>query len=277
MARPDDPRPVRRSARRLGAVTVAAIGVLAVGVGLSSVALSGLRQPSGGPDSAAARSPSLEPSVASPSAGPSASPSLVVPPTPDPSAPASGPKTREEIRAAALRTKLQAVLDGDLAKFGIPGASVTIILRDGSTWTGTSGFADVGAKEPVSADTAFALASVSKTYTAALVLDLVRQRAIDLDSTAVSYVPEAAIDPRITIRQLLDHTSGLDDFFLHTPIDKALLADRDAFWSVRRTLKYVAKPYFPPGRGWHYSNTNYVYPRADRGARDRPAARDRAP
>ena len=76
---------------------------------------------------------------------------------------------------------------------------------------------------------------------------------------ARQYVPEAAIDKRITVRQLLDHTSGLDDFFLHPPIDKALLAERDAFWSVRRTLRYVGKPYFPPGRGWHYSNTNYVY------------------
>jgi D-alanyl-D-alanine carboxypeptidase len=67
------------------------------------------------------------------------------------------------------------------------------------------------------------------------------------------------LDAKITVRQLLNHTSGLDDYFLHAGIDKALLADRGAFWSVRRTLKYVAKPYFPPGRGWHYSNTNYLY------------------
>jgi D-alanyl-D-alanine carboxypeptidase len=58
---------------------------------------------------------------------------------------------------------------------------------------------------------------------------------------------------------LLDHTSGLDDFFLHPPIDKALLAHRDATWTAARSLHYVGKRYFAPGMGWHYSNTNYLY------------------
>ena len=137
--------------------------------------------------------------------------------------------------------------------------SVTVIFPDDSSWTGTSGRANVAANEVVTPDTAFALASVSKTYTAALILGLAGDGRIDLDAPALSYLPGAALDKRITVRQLLNHTSGLDDFFLHTPIDKALQADPDAFWSVKRTLKYVAKPYFPPGRAWHYSNTNYLY------------------
>jgi D-alanyl-D-alanine carboxypeptidase len=137
--------------------------------------------------------------------------------------------------------------------------SVTIIFRDGSAWTGTSGRADVGRRVDVAPNTAFAIASVSKTYTAALILALAGEARIDLDKPARTYIKEAPIDPRITVRQLLDHTSGLDDYFLHPPIDKALQADPDAFWSTRRALRYVAKPYFPPGRGWHYSNTNYVY------------------
>ncbi len=133
------------------------------------------------------------------------------------------------------------------------------MFPDGSSWTGTSGRADVAGNKEVTPDTAFALASVSKTYTAALILALADDGRIDLDNAALSYIPGATLDRRITVRQLLNHTSGLDDFFLHTPIDKALLADPDAFWSVKRTLKYVAKPYFPPGKGWRYSNTNYLY------------------
>ena len=70
---------------------------------------------------------------------------------------------------------------------------------------------------------------------------------------------------------LLNHTSGLDDFFLHASIDKALQAEPGAAWSVKRTLRYVAKPYFPPGTGWHYSNTNYLYLGLHRGAGDRLA------
>lgn len=260
MARLDDPRPRRRSVRRVAAASVAAVGVLVVGLGLSTVALSGLRQPSTGSDSAVLSTASaILPGPTSLPTSPAPSASIVVAPTPDPSAPPKPHPTRAEIRAEAIRTRLRAELDVVRARLGIPGVSVTIIFRDGSSWIGTSGRADVAGKVDVTPDTAFALASVSKTYTAALILALARDGVIELDTPARTYVPEAAIDPRITIRQLLDHTSGLDDFFLHPPIDKALVAEPDAFWSVRRTLKYVGKPYFPPGRGWHYSNTNYVY------------------
>ncbi len=269
MARLDDPRTssrrFRRSVRRVLAASVAAVGFLVVGLGLSTVALSGLRQPAAGPDAAAIVSPSLvssslaSPGEASPSGSPAPSASIVAAPTPDPTPPPVVGPSRSEIRTAAVREQLDARLDVVRTRLGIPGVSVTILFRDGSSWTGTSGFADVAARIDVTPDTAFAIASVSKTYTAALILDLVRDGKIGLDTSARTYLPESALDKRITIRQLLEHTSGLDDYFLHPPIDKALLADRDASWSIKRTLKYVGKPYFPPGRGWHYSNTNYLY------------------
>ncbi len=257
MARLDDPRP-RRSVRRVLAAVIVAIGFLAVGMGLSTVALSGLGQPSDGPDSAAVATPStaaLQADSPSPPTSSAANPT----PAPAPTPTARPGLTRAEIRAVSVRARLQVALDDVRARLGIPGVSVTVIFPDGSAWTGTSGRADVAGNKEVTPDTAFALASVSKTYTAALILALAGDGRIDLDAAALSYLPGATLDRRITVRQLLNHTSGLDDFFLHTPIDKALLADPDAFWSVKRTLKYVAKPYFPPGKGWRYSNTNYVY------------------
>ena len=60
------------------------------------------------------------------------------------------------------------------------------------------------------------------------------------------------------MRRLLDHTSGLHDFFYDEDIDEALLADRTRVWTTDDVLGYVGKPYFKPGKGWHYSNTNYV-------------------
>ena len=73
-----------------------------------------------------------------------------------------------------------------------------------------------------------------------------------------TYLPKLAINPAITVRELLDHTSGLDDFFSHAAIDKALLANRARVWTPADSLRYVGKPYFKPGTGWHYSNTNYL-------------------
>ncbi len=265
MARLDNPRTVRRSVRRVLAAGVAVIGFLAVGLGLSTVALSGIRQPGSGPDSAAVISPtgggSTAPSGTSPAVSRAPSASIDSLPTPATTPPPSWPPepTRSEIRAATVQARLDAELDIVRARLGIPGVSVTVIFPDGSTWIGTSGRADVAGKVDVAPDTAFALASVSKTYTAALILDLVRDGKLRLDTAARNYLPASALDKRITIRQLLEHTSGLDDYFLHPPIDKALQADPNASWSSKRTLNYVGKAYFPPGRGWHYSNTNYLY------------------
>jgi D-alanyl-D-alanine carboxypeptidase len=176
-----------------------------------------------------------------------------------PSTPASNPPALWERWATDLRTRLQASLDGDRSRLGIPGVSVTILFRDGSSWAGTSGLADVTAGTSVTADTAFALGSISKTYTAALIVALAGEGRIDLGAPARTYLPGAAIDPRITVRMLLDHTSGLDDYFIHPTIDKALVAHREVAWSTARALHYVGKRYFAPGAGWHYSNTNYLY------------------
>ena len=89
------------------------------------------------------------------------------------------------------------------------------------------------ARSPVADDTAFAVGSVSKTYTAALILSLAGDGTIDLDAPAATLpARDAASTQRITVRMLLDHTSGLDDFFLHASIDKALQAEPAAAWSV---------------------------------------------
>jgi len=269
MAPPADPRPGRHLRRRFLAVILVALivgtaGITAISLGRSA----GWSWPGGGlaaivnPGTATpAPVPSAEISASppAPSAATSPSPtSAIDPPYPPPTRQPDSP-TAAERRAIAIRTQLQARLDRDRRRYGIPGISVTILFRDGSSWTGTSGLADVAKRTPVTADTAFALASVSKTYTAALIVALAGEGRIDLGAPAWSYLPNAKIDRRITVRMLLDHTSGLDDYFLHPPIDKALQAHRDATWSAARALRYVGKPYFEPGTGWHYSNTNYLY------------------
>ena len=159
---------------------------------------------------------------------------------------------------ASLRTALQRRLDRLRVRDGIPGVSVAILFPDGTTWRGSSGLANVKTGEPVVADTAFAVASISKTFTAALILALAEEGKVDLAHRVIDYLPELSIDRRVTVRMLLGHTSGLQDYFFNPKIDKALLADRGRTWSAARSLRYVGKPYFKPGKGWHYSNTNYL-------------------
>ena len=173
----------------------------------------------------------------------------------------SGP-SRTDRWALAAPALLQADLDVLRAANGIPGLSATVIFPDGTTWTGVSGWADVEAKTAVTPDTAFALASISKTFTAALVLQLVEDGELRLSATLGELVPDLVapgrIDGAITVAQLLDHTSGLADYFLNPKIDPALLAAPGDQWSLGRVLRQVPKPTFPPGTGWRYSNTNYL-------------------
>jgi D-alanyl-D-alanine carboxypeptidase len=197
----------------------------------------------------------------SPSTGPTPSTAAGVTPPASPASSANGsspPRLGIPRATPILRAVLDARLERLRAKYGMPGISAAILFADGSTWRGTAGLADVATRRPVTSDTAFSAASVSKTFTAALILALAEDGRIGLDSKARTYLPGTAIDPAITVRQLLDHTSGLRDFFFHPRIDKALLAQPTRVWDAARSLRYIGKPFARPGVSWHYSNTNYL-------------------
>ncbi len=108
--------------------------------------------------------------------------------------------------------------------------------------------------------TAFALASISKTLTAGVVLQLVEEGKLSLDGRVAPLLPTYGIDRRITVRELLDHTSGIPDYFLNAKIDRPLQADKAAAWTAEQTWAYVAPPAkrFRPDRVWLYSNSNYL-------------------
>jgi D-alanyl-D-alanine carboxypeptidase len=206
----------------------------------------------------ASPSPATSTAPATP-ASPSAAPTSPVPGTGLPPA-AEEPQSITRPRLApATRLALQARLDGLRERYGIPGISVAIILPDGSAWLGVSGMADVAAEAAVTRSTSFAVASVSKTFTAALILSLAEDGRIDLDAPVRRYLPNLKkVSAKVLVRQLLDHTSGLRDYFYHPSIDQLLLSRPDRRWDAAQALKYVGKAYFAPGKGWHYSNTNYL-------------------
>jgi D-alanyl-D-alanine carboxypeptidase len=259
-------RPGRRSVTALLIATIVMVGTVALA--------SWARQPATGPVAAALptdppatrgagsalSTPTHEiagggdvPAGAPPNSGPAAT---VVPGTVA-EATAPPPETAHAV-GEALDRKLQSRLNKLRSKYAIPGVSVTIILTDGATWTGTSGLANVRKKTRVADDTAFALASVSKTYTAALILALADEGKLDLDARVSKLLPRIRFTGRATVRQLLNHTSGLSDFFLNGKIDRALFGDRGREWTTRDAFRYVGKPVFAAGKGWYYSNTNYA-------------------
>jgi D-alanyl-D-alanine carboxypeptidase len=256
----------------------AAIGTVTLGPILSAPPLPGPLAAVTPASPAATESPSAVAATASPSSTPSSTASSSSPSSPSPAAsttpaavpvpaPEAGtpplveppqPITRPRL-APATRLALQARLDRLRERFAIPGISVAIVLPDGATWSGVSGMADLATETPVTRSTSFAIASVSKTFIAALILALAEDGQIALDAPVRQYLPGVKkISAKVKVRHLLDHTSGLRDYFFHPSIDKLLLSRPDRRWNAAAALKYVGKPYFEAGKGWAYSNTNYL-------------------
>ena len=125
---------------------------------------------------------------------------------------------------------------------------------------GVLGFRDPEDTLPITEDTIFQLASVTKQFTAAAVMLARREGLLELDDEITKYFPEIPY-PDVTIRHLLTHTSGIPNYF----------DDADWFIKIWKEEKRVpgndeilrflceteAKPYFAPGEGMHYSNTGY--------------------
>jgi CubicO group peptidase (beta-lactamase class C family) len=112
------------------------------------------------------------------------------------------PAEPRDLRVETFRQHLEA----DLAQLKIPGLSA-VILEDGKVlWTQGFGFADVERRVPATPDALYHIASLTKTFTAILVLQLVEQGKLDLDAPVSGYVPEIK-DDRIRIKHLLSHTS----------------------------------------------------------------------
>jgi D-alanyl-D-alanine carboxypeptidase len=191
----------------------------------------------------------------------SATPDPTPTPAPASTTPAPTPSSRPTVPPAAggvPTERLQARLDELRRKLSIPGVSVAIVWDDGRSWLGVSGRADVAGRRPVTPDSGFALASISKTFTAAVVLQLVDEGRLALDAPVAPMLRGYPLDRRITVRMLLDHTSGLPDFFFNKRIDKALQSAPDETWTPALTWSYVPKKRPVPGTVWRYSNTNYL-------------------
>ncbi len=156
-----------------------------------------------------------------------------------------------------VEEKLQDVLDKGIARYDIHGVSATVIFPDGEFWNGVSGLShDTVPMDPIML---FAIGSVTKNFIATLTLKLVEDEVLSLEDPLSKWLPNYPyIDSQITIRQLLNHTSGIYNYFDNQKIWDELMSDRTRYWTPEEVLEYLEQPYFKAGDGWRYSNTNYL-------------------
>jgi D-alanyl-D-alanine carboxypeptidase len=200
--------------------------------------------------------------TATPAPGQAAGPDSPASPAPTPASAAPTPASPSPVPAVpmAMAARLDRALASAQGSLILPGVEATVIFADGSTWTGVRGLADVTAGRPVRAETPFAVASVTKTFTSALILRYVDQGRLRLDDRLARWLPDWPNAKKITIRMLLNHTSGIPDFFRNPAFDVALNKDKKRTWTSAEVLAQFVRPgaAFPPGKGWSYSNTNYL-------------------
>lgn len=157
---------------------------------------------------------------------------------------------------------IQKIIDKDRIKYNIPGIQVSISCPDESSPRNfVSGTTTQEGATLVKSDNLFQIGSETKSFTSAIILKLEANGLLSINDSIGKWLPQYPAWKNITIKQLLNHTSGIVDYF-----------DTDEFqntetetnfqkqWSPEELVNLVinVSPYFAPSQGFHYSNTNYV-------------------
>jgi D-alanyl-D-alanine carboxypeptidase len=149
------------------------------------------------------------------------------------------------------------VLTNRLERYDVKGASTAVILPDGTIHRVCAGVShDTVAMKP---KMLFAIGSITKNMVASLILQLTEEGLLSLDDPLYKWLPTYPhVDSTITIRQMLNHTSGIFMFWDNQKLWDDLIKYRDSVFTPEVVLTYLKEPHFAPGKGFRYSNTNYL-------------------
>lgn len=165
-----------------------------------------------------------------------------------------------------LKKHLQAKLDEWHKAGKFPGATLGVVLADGESFGLAVGYSDRDARTPMKPNDRMLAGSVGKTFAAAAAMQLVREGKIGLDDKIEKYFGKERWFTRlpnakdITVRQLMNHTSGLVRYEFKKEFTDFLTANPYKVWTPEERLAYLfdEKPPFEAGKGWNYSDTNYI-------------------
>ncbi len=170
--------------------------------------------------------------------------------------PVKAPAPQQAADTARAR-KLQEVLDVQRDGYGATGMAAAIIIRGRLFWSGGSGLANRQTKAPAAADTPFPIFSITKMFVGALAVKLAQEGRLKLDDPLSGALPDWPNADRITLRMLLNQTSGVGND--QRRLERDTEARPRAIWTPEETLSYAKrKPHAAPGEKWEYNNANYV-------------------
>ena len=179
---------------------------------------------------------------------------------------ASAQKPAPAAETAVLRQKLQAQLDEWHKAGKFAGATLGVCPAEGDCFALATGFSDLEARRQMKPSDIMAAGSVGKTFALAVALQLVKEGKISLDEKIEKYLGAEKWFARlpnaraITVRQLMNHTSGLVRYEFKEQFTRDLTANPDKVWRPEELVAYLLdeKAPFEAGKGWDYSDTNYI-------------------
>src|SRR5262245_44960203 len=155
-----------------------------------------------------------------------------------------------------LQQKIDQLAAETLTRTGVPSASIAIVKDGQIAYVKAYGDARLEPNTPATPQMRYSIGSISKQFTAAAIMLLQEQGKLSLDDKVSKYVPDLTRANEVTIRQLLSHTSGYQDYWPQDYVMPGMLQPTNAQQIMDTWAK---KPLdFDPGTRWQYSNTNYV-------------------
>ena len=164
-------------------------------------------------------------------------------------------KSFDSTYAALLQSRIEIYKSA----YALKGISAAAYVPGQGMWLGASGISSV--TENVNTDMIFGAGSITKNFMSAIILQLTEADSLSLNDSIGTWLPPYPnINGSITVRQLLDHTSGLYNMTDNPAFTAAINANLNRIWTAEEVLNagFVLTPYFAPGTSWHYSNTNYL-------------------
>jgi len=162
----------------------------------------------------------------------------------------------QEQLASDLRQKIDTLAADTLARTGVPSASVAVVKDGQIVYLHAYGDARLEPRTAAQPQMRYSIGSISKQFTAAAILLLQEQGKLSLDDKVVKFVPDLTRANEVTIRQLLSHTSGYQDYW---PQDYVMPMMLQPVTAQKILDTWAHKPLdFDPGTKWQYSNTNFV-------------------
>jgi D-alanyl-D-alanine carboxypeptidase len=155
-----------------------------------------------------------------------------------------------------LQQKIDATANEVLQQTGVPSASVAVVKDGKIAFLQAYGKAKLAPPAPAKPEMRYAIGSISKQFTASAILMLQEEGKLSLDDKVAKFIPDLTRANEVTIRQLLSHTSGYQDYYPQDYTPPLMMKPTTAAEIMDR---WARKPLdFDPGTRWQYSNTNYV-------------------